>query len=64
MEFISDFYGSKPSVMLLFSCRYLALGNLRDANHLIDELKKQEEHGELEFPDSELIEFIIYLLLT
>ncbi|KAG7013799.1 Golgi to ER traffic protein 4-like protein, partial [Cucurbita argyrosperma subsp. argyrosperma] len=43
---------------------YLSLGNLRDANCLIDELKKQEECGELEFPDSELIEFIIYLLLT
>lgn len=45
-------------------CRYLSLGNLRDANYLFDELKKEEERDELELPDSELIEFIIYLLLT
>ncbi|XP_031743588.1 Golgi to ER traffic protein 4 homolog isoform X2 [Cucumis sativus] len=43
---------------------YLSLGNLRDANVLFDELKKVEEREELELPDSELIEFIVYLLLT
>ncbi|XP_022156655.1 Golgi to ER traffic protein 4 homolog [Momordica charantia] len=43
---------------------YLSLGNLRDANHIIDELKKREESEGLEFPDSELMEFIMYLLLT
>lgn len=64
MEFISNLYGYKTSEMHLFLCRYLSLGNLRDANRLIDELKKHEEREELEFPDSELIEFIIYLLLT
>ncbi|XP_008459732.1 protein GET4 [Cucumis melo] len=43
---------------------YLSLGNLRDANVLFDELKKEEEREELELPDSDLIEFIVYLLLT
>lgn len=63
MEFISDFMVLNR-VDFFFPGRYLSLGNLRDANCLIDELKKQEEREELEFPDSELIEFIIYLLLT
>lgn len=43
---------------------YLSLGNLRDANYLMDEVKKQVESKELEYPESDLTEFIDYLLLT
>lgn len=43
---------------------YLALGNLRDANYLMDEVKKQVESKKLEFPQSRLIQFVIYLLQT
>ncbi|XP_031129284.1 Golgi to ER traffic protein 4 homolog [Ipomoea triloba] len=43
---------------------YLSLGNLRDANYLMDEIKKQVSSKELEFPESELMQFIGYLLLT
>ncbi|KAM7499182.1 hypothetical protein LguiA_023596 [Lonicera macranthoides] len=43
---------------------YLAMGNLRDANYLMDELKKQLQTGELKFPQSDLIQFINYILLT
>ncbi|KAK9756539.1 hypothetical protein RND81_01G104700 [Saponaria officinalis] len=41
---------------------YLALGNLRDANYIMDEVKKQTEAKELEFPKSELMDLIGYLL--
>ncbi|XP_062160271.1 protein GET4 [Alnus glutinosa] len=43
---------------------YLSAGNLRDANCLMDEIKKQVESKQLEFPQSDLIQFIIYLLQT
>ncbi|XP_072980051.1 protein GET4 [Typha angustifolia] len=43
---------------------YLSQGNLRDANYLMDELKKLLESKELEFPQSDLIQFIEYLLQT
>ncbi|KAJ7975111.1 Golgi to ER traffic protein 4-like [Quillaja saponaria] len=43
---------------------YLSFGNLRDANQLMEELKKQVEAAELEFPKTDLITFIIYLLQT
>jgi len=43
---------------------YLAMGNLRDANYLMDEIKKQLESNQLDFPQSDLIQFIIYLLQT
>lgn len=43
---------------------YLSLGNLRDANGLMDEVKKQMQSKELDFPQSELLQFINYLLLT
>lgn len=38
---------------------YLSLGNLRDANCLLDELRKQ-----LELPHSDLIQFVTYILQT
>ncbi|KAL7184661.1 hypothetical protein ACSBR2_026748 [Camellia fascicularis] len=44
---------------------YLSLGNLRDANCLLDEVKKQvKANKQLEFPSSDLIQFISYLLQT
>lgn len=43
---------------------YLSLGNLRDANCLVDEIKNQVKSYQLDFPESELIEFINYLLQT
>ncbi|KAE8124776.1 hypothetical protein FH972_019630 [Carpinus fangiana] len=43
---------------------YLSAGNLRDANCLMDEIKKQVESKQLEFPQSDLIQFIVYLLQT
>lgn len=43
---------------------YLSLGNLRDANFLMDDMKKQVQFQEFDFPRSELMQFIIYLLQT
>lgn len=43
---------------------YLALGNLRDANYVYDEVKKQLESKEVEYPESDLMQFISYLLQT
>ncbi|XP_059628257.1 protein GET4 [Cornus florida] len=43
---------------------YLSLGNLRDANHLMDEIKKQVKSKQVDFPQSDLIQFVSYLLLT
>ncbi|CAN0825372.1 Protein GET4 [Linum grandiflorum] len=43
---------------------YLSMGNMRDANFLLDEVKKQAEAKKLEFPQSDLIYFISYLLQT
>ncbi|XP_009631184.1 protein GET4 isoform X1 [Nicotiana tabacum] len=43
---------------------YLSLGNLRDANKLMDEVKMEVELKNLNFPSSELTQFVNYLLLT
>ncbi|KAK8535995.1 hypothetical protein V6N12_012658 [Hibiscus sabdariffa] len=43
---------------------YLSLGNLQDANSLMDELRKQVQSQEIDFPVSDLIQFINLLLLT
>ncbi|XP_057981893.1 protein GET4 [Malania oleifera] len=43
---------------------YLSLGNLRDANYLMDEVKKQIKSKQLDFPESELTQLINYLLQT
>ncbi|KAJ4720853.1 Golgi to ER traffic protein 4-like [Melia azedarach] len=43
---------------------YLSLGNLRDANYLMDEVKKQVESKQLDFCQSDLIQFVFYLLQT
>lgn len=44
--------------------RYLSLGNLRDANILMDEVKKQVQSGEIDFPRTELMQLTNYLLQT
>lgn len=43
---------------------YLSSGNLRDSNQLMDELKKQVEEKQLDLPQSDLLQFIIFLLQT
>ncbi|XP_021897915.1 Golgi to ER traffic protein 4 homolog [Carica papaya] len=43
---------------------YLSLGNLREANFLMDEVKKQVESKQVELSQSELIQFITFLLQT
>ncbi|CAO2816478.1 unnamed protein product [Amaranthus hypochondriacus] len=43
---------------------YLALGNLRDANYVNNEVKKQLESKDIEYPESDLMQFISYLLQT
>ncbi|KAJ4845886.1 hypothetical protein Tsubulata_026852 [Turnera subulata] len=43
---------------------YLAMGNLRDANLLMDEIRKQVVAKEINFPRSDLIQFISFLLPT
>ncbi|KAG4983994.1 hypothetical protein AAZX31_10G202600 [Glycine max] len=44
--------------------RYLSSGNLKDANILMEEIKKQTESAEVAFPKTELMQFIAYLLQT
>jgi len=44
--------------------RYLSLGNLKDANILVDEIKKQIQSTEVEFPKTNLMQFINFLLQT
>ncbi|GAB2286769.1 hypothetical protein Dimus_021163 [Dionaea muscipula] len=43
---------------------YLSQGNLKDANYLMDEIKEKVESEELEFSESDLIQFIVHLLKT
>lgn len=62
LDHIIEIFLATNFLMGLF--RYLSLGNLRDANGLMDEVKKQMLSKELDFPQSELIQFINYLLLT
>ncbi|KAL3352437.1 hypothetical protein AABB24_020445 [Solanum stoloniferum] len=42
---------------------YLSMGNLRDANKLMDEVKMEVELKNLNFPSSELTQYVNYLLL-
>ncbi|XP_004496342.1 protein GET4 [Cicer arietinum] len=44
--------------------RYLSLGNLKDANLLMDEIKSQTQSAEVELPRTDLMQFINYLLQT
>lgn len=50
--------------MIFLSFRYLAQGNLRDANVLMDEIKKQVQSQNVNLPRSDLMQFINYLLET
>ncbi|KAH7547957.1 hypothetical protein JRO89_XS14G0044300 [Xanthoceras sorbifolium] len=43
---------------------YLAMGNLKDANLLMEEIMKQVDSDQLEFCHSDLMQFISYLLQT
>lgn len=43
---------------------YLSQGNLKDANFLMDELSKQLESKHLELPQTELTQFVWFLLQT
>ncbi|KAL6503064.1 hypothetical protein OROHE_023928 [Orobanche hederae] len=43
---------------------YLALGNLRDANVLMDEMRKKVQFQDFDFPQSELMQLVNYLLKT
>ncbi|ONK77113.1 uncharacterized protein A4U43_C02F3230 [Asparagus officinalis] len=43
---------------------YLSQGNLRDANYIMDEIKKQLESKKLDLPHSNLTNFVEYLLQT
>ncbi|KAJ0046025.1 hypothetical protein Pint_06115 [Pistacia integerrima] len=43
---------------------YLSMGNLKDANYLMDEVKKEVESKQLDLGESDLIQFITYLLQT
>lgn len=44
--------------------RYLSLGDLKDANLLMEEIRTQLESLKTEFPKSDLMQFIKYLLQT
>ncbi|XP_056841973.1 protein GET4 isoform X2 [Raphanus sativus] len=43
---------------------YLSMGNMKDANLIMDEIKKQAEAKHPEFSESDLIQFTSYLLET
>ncbi|KAI3844666.1 hypothetical protein MKX03_026768 [Papaver bracteatum] len=65
VNFMSKCYPGEDDVAIARAVlTYLSQKNLRDANKLIDEIKKKAKVEELEFPDSELVKFIIYLLQT
>ncbi|KAK9189926.1 hypothetical protein WN943_018525 [Citrus x changshan-huyou] len=44
--------------------RYLSLGNMKDANYIMDEVKKQVENKQLQLQPSDLIQFVFYVLQT
>ncbi|XP_057476825.1 protein GET4-like [Actinidia eriantha] len=65
INFMGKCYPGEDDIAIARSVfMYLSLGNLRDANYLMDELKKQVKGKEVDFPQSDLIQFISYLLQT
>ncbi|KAK7268189.1 hypothetical protein RIF29_20880 [Crotalaria pallida] len=44
--------------------RYLCLGNLKDANVFMEEIKKQVESAEVQFPQTDMTQFASFLLQT
>ncbi|KAL9273481.1 GET4-like protein [Drosera capensis] len=51
-------------IRMVDALKYLSQGSLRDANYIMDEIKKKMDSEELDFSESELIQFIVYLLQT
>ncbi|KAJ4789345.1 Golgi to ER traffic protein 4 [Rhynchospora pubera] len=65
VNFMSKCYPEEDDVAIARGVlMYLSQGNLRDANILMDEIKHLLELDELDLPQSELMQFIEYLLLT
>ncbi|XP_068491037.1 protein GET4 isoform X1 [Phaseolus vulgaris] len=65
VSFLSKSYPGEDDLAIARAVlRYLSLGNLRDANILMDEIKSQVESAEVPFPKTELMQFINYLLRT
>ncbi|TYH19833.1 hypothetical protein ES288_A05G383200v1 [Gossypium darwinii] len=65
VNFMSKCYPGEDDIAIARAIlMYLSMGNLQDASSLMEELKKQVQAQELEFPVSDLIQFINLLLLT
>ncbi|KAK9018741.1 hypothetical protein V6N11_033788 [Hibiscus sabdariffa] len=65
VNFMSKCYPGEDDIAIARAIlMYLSLGNLQDANSLMDELRKQLQSHEMDFPVSDLIKFINLLLLT
>ncbi|XP_039038244.1 Golgi to ER traffic protein 4 homolog isoform X2 [Hibiscus syriacus] len=65
VNFMSKCYPGEDDIAIAEAIlMYLSLGNLKDANSLMDELRKQVQTQEMDFPISDLIQFINLLLLT
>ncbi|KAJ0979291.1 hypothetical protein J5N97_014765 [Dioscorea zingiberensis] len=65
MNFMGKCYPGEDDVAIARAVlMYLSMGNLHDANYIMDELRKQSRAKNLEFPISDLIQFIVYLLRT
>ncbi|KAK8659826.1 hypothetical protein V6N13_030019 [Hibiscus sabdariffa] len=65
VNFMSKCYPGEDDIAIARAILlYLSLGNLQDANSLMDELRKQLQSHEMDFPVSDLIKFINLLLLT
>ncbi|PPR87779.1 hypothetical protein GOBAR_AA32910 [Gossypium barbadense] len=65
VNFMSKCYPDEDDIAIARAVlMYLSMGNLRGANCLMDELKRQVESQELDFPESDLVQFITFLLLT
>ncbi|PPS20025.1 hypothetical protein GOBAR_AA00540 [Gossypium barbadense] len=64
VNFMSKCYPGEDDIAIARAIlMYLSMGNLQDASSLMEELKKQVQAQELEFPVSDLIQFINLLLL-
>ncbi|KAJ3693808.1 hypothetical protein LUZ60_009288 [Juncus effusus] len=65
VDFMSKCYPEEDDVAIARGVlMYLSQGNLRDANILMKEIKRLSELSEQDLPESELMQFTEYLLLT
>ncbi|ONM29860.1 hypothetical protein ZEAMMB73_Zm00001d039740 [Zea mays] len=65
VNFMSKCYpGEDDTAIARGVLMYLSQGNLRDANLLMDEMKEQLKSVNSDFPKTDLIQFIMYLLPT